>query len=69
MDMIECPQCGEEISDQAKACPHCGFSVGVARLGRYLERRQSEHPITYKALKFLFMVVVFGVVFWLLTRR
>ncbi|MBW1771191.1 MAG: zinc ribbon domain-containing protein, partial [Deltaproteobacteria bacterium] len=40
MGVIECPRCGEEISDQAKSCPHCGFSVGVARLGRYLERRQ-----------------------------
>jgi predicted amidophosphoribosyltransferase len=69
MGMIECPQCGEEISDQANSCPHCGFSVRVARLGRYLERRQKEHPITYKALKFLFMVIVFGVVFWLLIRR
>lgn len=25
MAMISCPQCGEQISDRAKECPHCGF--------------------------------------------
>ena len=69
MGMIECPQCGEEISDQTKSCPHCGFSVQVARLGRYLEGRQKEHPKTYRVLKFVFIVVIFGFVFWLLARR
>jgi uncharacterized membrane protein YvbJ len=69
MDMIECPQCGKEISDQVKSCPHCGFSVGVARLGRYLEQRQKEHPKAYRVLKFLFMAVIFAVAFWMLARR
>ncbi len=69
MGTIECPQCGKEISDQAESCPECGFSVKVARLGRYLEERQKEHPKTYKALKFFVILVVFGLVFWLLTRR
>jgi len=22
--LIKCPECGEQISDQAEACPHCG---------------------------------------------
>lgn len=24
MAMINCPECGAEISDQAETCPHCG---------------------------------------------
>jgi hypothetical protein len=24
MALIECPECGKEISDKASACPHCG---------------------------------------------
>ena len=24
MALIECPECGKEISDKAEACPHCG---------------------------------------------
>jgi hypothetical protein len=41
----------------------------VARLGRYLARRQKEHPKTYMALKFFFIVVIFSFIFWLLARR
>lgn len=25
MSLINCPECGKEISDKAKACPHCGL--------------------------------------------
>ena len=25
--LIKCPECGKEISDQAKACPFCGFPL------------------------------------------
>jgi len=69
MTMIECPRCGENISDQEKACPHCGFNVGVARLGRYLEERSKEHPMKYKLLKYLLIICILGVAFWLLTWR
>lgn len=24
MAIIQCPECGADISDQADACPHCG---------------------------------------------
>ena len=29
MAVIHCPECGNEVSDQAKKCPHCGVSVFV----------------------------------------
>lgn len=25
--MIKCPDCGNEISEKAKACPHCGRPI------------------------------------------
>ena len=25
MALIKCSECGKEISDKAKLCPHCGF--------------------------------------------
>ena len=25
MALIECPECGKEISDRAEFCPHCGL--------------------------------------------
>ncbi|NLE89804.1 MAG: zinc-ribbon domain-containing protein [Dehalococcoidales bacterium] len=27
MALINCPECGREISDQVKACPHCGYPL------------------------------------------
>lgn len=27
MAMISCPECGKEISDNAKSCPNCGYSL------------------------------------------
>lgn len=27
MALIPCPECGEEASDRAVACPHCGFPI------------------------------------------
>ena len=28
MAMINCPECGKEISDQANTCIHCGYPIG-----------------------------------------
>ena len=27
MAIIFCPECGKEISDTNKKCPHCGFKL------------------------------------------
>lgn len=27
MALIQCPECGKEISDQAASCPHCGYPI------------------------------------------
>ncbi len=27
MALIKCPECSEEISDKAEACPYCGFPI------------------------------------------
>lgn len=27
MALINCPECGEKISDKSSACPHCGFKL------------------------------------------
>lgn len=28
MALINCPECGKEISNNAKSCPNCGYSLG-----------------------------------------
>ena len=27
MALVSCPECGKEISDTARSCPHCGYSA------------------------------------------
>jgi len=27
MALIQCPECGRDVSDKAAACPHCGHPV------------------------------------------
>jgi DNA-directed RNA polymerase subunit RPC12/RpoP len=29
MAMVNCRECGKQVSDQAKACPHCGALVAM----------------------------------------
>ncbi|MBQ2882693.1 MAG: zinc ribbon domain-containing protein [Alphaproteobacteria bacterium] len=29
MALINCPECNREISDKAKACPHCGYPINL----------------------------------------
>jgi hypothetical protein len=35
MALIACPECEKEVSDLARACPHCGFPVSE-EIGRAL---------------------------------
>lgn len=32
MALTECPECGREVSDRARACPHCGLPMSPGRL-------------------------------------
>ena len=36
MAMINCPECGKEISDQASNCPNCGYINHLNQLSMLL---------------------------------
>lgn len=42
MALINCPECGKQISDQAKDCPNCGFPI--AQNLRYIVRSTTQPP-------------------------
>ncbi len=42
MAMIECPECGRMVSDQANTCPECGYPVG----GRSSTQFETQAPAT-----------------------
>ena len=31
MSLVNCPECGIEISDKAQSCPHCGMPFSIQR--------------------------------------
>lgn len=35
MALINCPECGKELSDKALTCPHCGYPVKQQKETRY----------------------------------
>ncbi|MCD7946631.1 MAG: zinc ribbon domain-containing protein [Clostridiales bacterium] len=37
MALIACPECAKEVSEQAEACPHCGFPVS-----KYLKEQEKK---------------------------
>lgn len=42
MALITCPECRKEISDQAEACPHCGYplrkKIEARKIGNKIEK-------------------------------
>lgn len=40
MALINCSECGKEVSDKAAACPHCGNPIATEKIEKrdYLER-------------------------------
>ena len=43
MALIKCIECGNKISDKAKICPHCGYSLNkkAIKKGRKLQNREN----------------------------
>lgn len=53
--LIKCPECGEQISDQAGACPHCGAPIqrgspGVDGRATYGQSRRARDILLFFSL-------------------
>ena len=55
MGLINCPECGKEVSDQAQSCPHCGYPLekneenvqrGVDAVGKWNPTQQQPKERT-----------------------
>lgn len=47
MSMINCPECGKEISDQAEKCINCGYPIQ-----NFIKRKEKEIFINNEKIKF-----------------
>lgn len=57
MPLVECADCGSQISDSAEACPHCGRPV-AGRTDKALKLR--SRPIQLTALALTAAILAFG---------
>ena len=40
MALINCPECGKEVSDTANLCPHCGYNLKRNKTNNQVQRRR-----------------------------
>lgn len=62
MALIKCPECGKEISDTAKVCPHCGYKKP---LKNPLNVFFYTHP---RILGVILAVIILGIFYWLVSK-
>lgn len=44
MALIECPECGKEVSDSAVSCPNCGFGIAALKEKNIVQIKISLNP-------------------------
>lgn len=49
MAMINCPECGKEVSDKAKTCPNCGAPIAPQK--EFKTEEPSSQPLSYRYRK------------------
>ncbi len=75
MSLINCPECGKEISSAAKMCPECGrpiSSTQVTPTRVVTGRRESENqipPWMIATLAVFGVLILFGLIYFLQSER
>jgi len=59
MALVNCPDCGNEISTEAYVCPKCGRPTG----------RRPKLPLKRFAILWLVLIIVFYVIWTLLSHK
>ena len=59
MALINCPECGKEISDTVKSCPNCGFKISKAG-------NKTGHKKIYLTIGVIIVIAIACVLFFML---
>ena len=67
MALIDCPECGKEVSDKAPSCPHCGIVFkpreNPVSLDTFEESKTEKiSGVVWGVLKFILFLLVSGVI-------
>lgn len=72
MALIKCRECGSNISDKSKACPHCGCptacSLGYGQNPKDGESSYTERDKMRDGITALLLMVIFGALNFALTH-
>ena len=73
MAIIDCPECGNKVSDKAENCPHCGFQI------QQQETTVNSFPIMpqpkrnrnwiWISVVGIFVIAIIGIVYWYLIEN
>lgn len=66
MALIKCEKCGEQISDKAKRCPHCGKSFQV---GKIKDKRKKIFKLILLIISIIVCFIVCGLGIFLLINQ
>lgn len=58
MALIECAECGKEISDKAAACPHCGAPPASTNPPEPIKKKPPTAPVWLQVVVGLFLAYV-----------
>lgn len=64
MALIQCTECGKEVSDKAGKCPHCGGPIENPNLKWYQKNSKSNIGIMFIAVAFFLICACVAVSMW-----
>ncbi|HEY7413942.1 MAG TPA: zinc ribbon domain-containing protein [Ktedonobacteraceae bacterium] len=59
MALIQCPECGKEISDQAASCPHCGRPLRTEVWRHWINHIFDKRVLLVASILFVLYLLVF----------
>ena len=60
MALMNCPECGKQVSDAAQNCPDCGFPIGNKKeevLTEKEETLQKKKKVDWKLILLIFLCI------------
>lgn len=66
MALINCPECGKEISNKAAFCPHCGYPLLSEDASRLEEARRKDKQLLIRigVLLLIGIAAILAFAFW-----
>lgn len=61
MALMRCPECQQVVSDQAPACPHCGYILDYGNDPAVRDLRQWRWIRFFVGFFFLILLIVVGI--------